>query len=484
MNHYKHGFKSIIRSITVVLVFAMLFSLSSCRSLYDSEGTFSISSLFNAREGDSQSNGLAQEPINGNIVLGIPESYQQNDIDALERFTEAFRKTNPGVTVTITVVKNAADALKSQKGSSDYADVVFFPGSEAFEYAYVDQTLMCLDSLIADTGVRESVYTGVFESSTVGGKQYAIGTNCDPLLLVYDKDTTDRVLPGYEIGRKWNFDEFYAVCLQIAEADLSLAGAQIDVRNEPVFLSLFRPGATCGIKAWADTENCSVNIRRYNSSDELAKISSAHYIGAILPVYDASYGMKWSMHVPRDIRDAVETRTPVFRTSLLSELGSIVREYEEKGINWDVAPFPGTSDTRLLSSTAVGTDCFGIRKDTDSAPAASLFVAFALSNEGQTVLNLSRGTLPSLSSLCNEEFLKEICTFNASEKNIFNCIPLCNETVPASFSCYIPPVLVKHVRYKMNARYLHLLQGPLLFTVIDSVDLSNRWEYWKMMLDE
>ena len=480
MNKRKFIFNAVIRPVAALLAVFGVLSLSACRQRDPKEGTQVSASPFDMPE-TTEPAVPAQDSVTGSIVLGVPEQYQKNDTDALAKFVVAFNKKYPGISVTFNTVKDAKAALTAQKGTDDYADVVFFPGSEAFEYAYVDKTLMCLDQIIADTGARYDVYYGVFESSTVGKEQYAIGTNCDPLVLIYDKDATDRVLPGRTIGGKWNFNEFCDICLEIGQADETLAGAQLDLEYEPVFLTLLRVYEASGIKAWADPEKCKVDIRYYNSLTEIDKLIYS-YGCAIIPAYDVfeGTGNPPDFGVAKDVSDALEKRTPVFRATLLSRLGNIAAEYEEKGINWDVAPFPrsGADDTR--SCTAVGTDCFGIRNDTDSAGAASIFVSFALDPEGQSVLNLSRGTLPSLSSLPAGDYIGVLSGVNTSGKNFYACIPEREETVPASLSCYMPPVIVERARAKMSTMTGRTIKGAdYWLAILNDRDLSERWVVWQ-----
>jgi ABC-type glycerol-3-phosphate transport system substrate-binding protein len=473
----------IFRIIAAVLAAAGVLSLSGCKMADDpQEGSAAVATPFDVIETTPGIDAPTQEPVTGSIVLGVPERYQKSDTDALARFTEAFNEKYPGIAVTLRTVKDAAAALNAQKGSDDYADVVFFPGTEAFEYAYVDRTLMCLDEIVAGTGAKEKLYTGVFESSTVGGKQYAIGTNCDPLVLIYDKSATDRLLPGRAIGGEWNFDEFSAICLEIGQADETLAGAQLDLTYEPLFLTLFRVYDSCEVKAWADAEKCKVELSKYNSSRELEKLIEVHSYGpAILPAYGVfeGTGNPPDSGSPKEVSDALETRTPVFRAALMSELGNIAAEYEEKGIAWDVAPFPRSTVKNTLSCTATGTDCFDIRKDTDMVEAASLFVSFAVSPEGQSVLNSSRGTLPSLSSLPVEDYLKNLRAVNTSGKNFAACVPARSETVPSSLSCYMPSSIVERARGKMKTMTEKAIKGTsTLFDSLDQNDLSQRWTVW------
>ena len=478
----KFVFNIIIRSAAMLLAVFGVLSLSACRLGDPKEGPQASASPSDMPE-TTEPAGPAQEPVTGSIVLGVPEQYQKNDTDALAKFVEAFNKMYPGISVTSKTVKDAKTALTAQKGSDDYADVVFFPGAEAFEYAYVDRTLMCLDQIVSDTGAKETAYAGVFESSTVGNKQYAIGTNCDPLVLFYDKDATDRVLPGRTIGGKWDFKEFCEICLEIGQADETLAGAQLDLKYEPVFLTLLRVYEPGDIKAWVNPDKCKVDIRSYNSLTEVEKLFEVHSYGcAILPAYDVFEGIG---NVPdygsvKDVSDALETRTPVFRAALLSELGNIASEYEEKGINWDVAPFPGSSVKNTRTCTAVGTDCFGIRKDTDSAAAASIFVSFALDPDGQSVLNSSRGTLPSLSSLPVEDYIGVLRGVNSSGKNFSACLPGRTETVPASLSCYMPSVILELVRTKMATMTGKAIKGTAYWLdTLNTRDLSDRWTVWQ-----
>ncbi|MBO7406873.1 MAG: extracellular solute-binding protein, partial [Clostridia bacterium] len=196
--------------------------------------------------------------ITGSIILGVPEAYGQTDREALAKYVEAFRKQCPYVEVETRIISSAEAALKAEAGSPDYADVVFFPGKEAFEYAYVDHTLMLLDDIANQTGVKNDIHSGVYESCTVSGNLYAMGTNCDPLLLIYNKDAIEALALANEVGGSWTFDEFCKLCRTIGQSGEDFAGAQLDFKYEPLFLSLLRVCSGREIKSWAIPERCSV----------------------------------------------------------------------------------------------------------------------------------------------------------------------------------------------------------------------------------
>lgn len=441
--------------------------------------------------------------ITGSIILGVPEAYGQTDREALAKYVEAFRKQCPYVEVETRIISSAEAALKAEAGSPDYADVVFFPGEEAFEYAYVDHTLMLLDDIANQTGVKDDIHSGVYESCTVSGNLYAMGTNCDPLLLIYNKDAIEVLALANEVGGSWTFDEFCKLCRTIGQSGEDFAGAQLDFKYEPLFLSLLRVCSGREIKSWAIPERCSVEyvtrVRKDTGSSvawydkvrnvvlqELYDLSYAYTDGynSILPAKDVFDGVNnvQSYGPPQTVMDALDSRMPVFYAALLSELYPYVYHMNTIQVSWDVAPFPLTSQKGTNSGTAVATDCFGIRAnvaDSSNALAAKTFVAFAWTEEGQTVLNSARGTLPALTTLDIDRFLQDVKVVDTTGKNFAACVPAKGQSVPASLSCYVPSKVSTYMRTEMKT-----MAGKAISVKSSIEDLLDRMEtmatqnYW------
>ena len=442
--------------------------------------------------------------ITGSIILGVPEAYGQTDREALAKYVEAFRKQCPYVEVETRIISSAEAALKAEAGSPDYADVVFFPGEEAFEYAYVDHTLMLLDDIANQTGVKDDIHSGVYESCTVSGNLYAMGTNCDPLLLIYNKDAIEVLALANEVGGSWTFDEFCKLCRTIGQSGEDFAGAQLDFKYEPLFLSLLRVCSGREIKSWAIPERCSVEyvtrVRKDTGSSvvwydkvrnvvlqELYDLGYAYTDGynSILPAKDVFDGVNnvQSYGPAQTVMDALDSRMPVFYASLLSELYPYVYDMENTiQVSWDVAPFPLTSLKGVNSGTAVATDCFGIRAnvaDSSNALAAKTFVAFAWTEEGQTVLNSARGTLPALTTLDIDRFLQDVKVVDTTGKNFAACVPAKGQSVPASLSCYVPSKVSTYMRTEMKT-----MAGKAISVKSSIEDLLDRMEtmatqnYW------
>ncbi|MBO7406397.1 MAG: extracellular solute-binding protein, partial [Clostridia bacterium] len=378
--------------------------------------------------------------IEGSIVLGVPEAYGQTDRDALAQYVQMFCGLFPNVNVETRIVSSAGAALKAEAGTPEYADVVFFPGEETFEYAYVDHTLLPLNTLVDAAGGADDIHSGVYESCTVNNVLYALGTNCDPFMLIYNQSVVEAEARNFtdKIYNGLTFSEFREVCRYLTSSHQ--IGAQLEFNSEPLILSLLRVSSESSIKSWANVEKCKVSFGRNAAVQELYDLVDCYIEGCILPSADVFDKIDpYSVH-DNPISTAFERNTPVvFRAALLSELGDIAADSEKNRREWDVAPFPLTSLNGVNSGTAVATDCFGIRVNTSDPAAASAFVLFAWTEAGQSVLNSARSTLPALLTLPVEPFLDNVRVVNTSGKNFAACIPAKDRSVPAYFSCYVPP---------------------------------------------
>ncbi|MBQ2307018.1 MAG: extracellular solute-binding protein [Clostridia bacterium] len=419
--------------------------------------------------------------MTGSIVIGIPEMYDQRDRDALEGFAQEFRKVYPGVSYEMRIVSNAGAALKAEAGSPDYADVVFFPGEETFGYAYVDNALLPLDKFVTASGASAYIHSGVVESCTVDGVLYALGTNCDPLMLIYNKDAYEAICPVQKVNNDWTFAEFCELCRELGESSEDYVGAQLDFGSEPLFLSLLRVASGAGKKAWADVKKYKVDLQSNTDRRELDALLSCYtaYF-SVLPSEDVFDGISDPKGIVVDeIRNAFSSRTPVFRAALLSELGNIAADFDLKGIGWDVAPFPLSGTKGLDSGTAAATDCFGVRADTSEAEAASAFVMFSWTEEGQSKLNSLRGTLPAMLTLPCEPFIAGLRGINAAGKNFAACVPAKDRSVPAYFSCAVPPEVAGFLSSELRSAAGRIITvRTSLPDVLYRMDTMGTQNYW------
>ncbi|MBO5076603.1 MAG: extracellular solute-binding protein [Clostridia bacterium] len=418
--------------------------------------------------------------IEGSIVLGVPEAYGQTDRDALAQYVQMFCGLFPNVNVETRIVSSAGAALKAEAGTPEYADVVFFPGEETFEYAYVDHTLLPLNTLVDAAGGADDIHSGVYESCTVNNVLYALGTNCDPFMLIYNQSVVEAEARNFtdKIYNGLTFSEFREVCRYLTSSHQ--IGAQLEFNSEPLILSLLQVSSESSIKSWANVEKCKVSFGRNAAVQELYDLVDCYIEGCILPSADVFDNINPYSIFDNPVSTAFERGTPVvFRAALLSELGAIAAEFDKNGHEWNVAPFPLTSLNGVNSGTAVATDCFGIRANTSDPAAASAFVLFAWTEAGQSVLNSARGTLPALLTLSVELFLDNVRVVNTSGKNFAACIPAKDRSVPAYFSCYVPPEAAEYMRSAFP-----LMPGKAILGLMPMADSLSKLEtmatqnYW------
>ena len=99
-------------------------------------------------------------------------------------------------------------------------------------------------------------------------------------------------------------------------------------------------------------------------------------------------------------KDAFNGREYIFRVGNYSQVESWGREYDNRGINWDVINMP------LFNNPALGhpSSGLGVYNRTNHPTAASALALFLYVPEGQRAINSFCNSVPTLKSLANEEF--------------------------------------------------------------------------------
>ena len=424
----------------------------------------------------------------GSITVGVPESYPDEIMHSFTKYVEAFSAEYPGVEIDLRRVTTAEDALRAAKEDRNYADVVLFPGRETLRLTYDEDLLLPLDIIYEDVDTK-NIYRASLEAGMLAGKTYSVAVNYDPVCMIYNKTAFEELLPGRKLPKTWTVEEMAAYCLDLIEAQNGQPttlyyGAELDITYEPVFLSLLRPRseyrASKGSKGWVDYSSMALGFSRFEESPSGILVENHYAITADIEAVGDEYPHcvfgpgreflenpdNWGKSlytgfVADWIKETFLSGEPVFRAVLFSELPEAVRQYEEKGVEWDFAPFPGTSYTGYDSCVAADCDCLGVRKDiggTENATAAVYFCGFMYSDKGQAAFSEGRRPIPPLKSMAEGGSWRSVGGKYADKKWDL-CLLYAEDSVPAFLSYYVPGVCADVITNKINRACFESLRG-------------------------
>ena len=421
----------------------------------------------------------------GSITVGVPESYPDEIMNSFAKYIEAFSAEYPGVEIDLRRVTAAEDALRAAKEDRNYADVVLFPGRETLRLTYDEGLLLPLDIIYEDVDTI-NIYRASLEAGMLAGKTYSVAVNYDPVCMIYNKTAFEELLPGRKLPRIWTVEEMAAYCLDLIEAQNGQPatlyyGAELDITYEPVFLSLLRPRSEANYsKGWVDPYTMDVGFSRliagssggkaeyaYASTQDLITVGHAYPDCAFGPRRDyLEDPNNWGNSIflkdrANWIKETFLSGEPVFRAVLFSEIPEAVKQYEEKGVDWELAPFPGSGLNGFDSCVAADCDCLGVRKDiggTENATAAVYFCGFMYSEKGQTAFSEGRRSISPL------KFMSEKGTWRSvggkyADKNWDLCLLYAENSVPAFLSFYVPEVCAEVISNKIDRACFESLRG-------------------------
>ncbi|MBO4363438.1 MAG: carbohydrate ABC transporter substrate-binding protein [Clostridia bacterium] len=341
--------------------------------------------------------------VKGRLKVGARLNVYPNESSrkSVNNWLNAFRNKYPEVTIEANF--SLPDDYSALISSKTIGDVYWLSDADCYNFAITQQALMPLDYYIEAFDIDLSnMYSGILNLCVANGRYYFAGATCGNMTFTYNADAmieAGLLEPGERVANDWTWEDFkrYAEQLKTYDVDgktLTQVGMGFPLYWTNCFSSfIYAYGGT-----WSDTVNKKVML-----SNENVRKGVNEAISAIDNRWIYPEGVKMSTEMKASYGDVRMNNGCVFvSTNAYTVLTSSVAElYNQKGIAWDVAPWPLFPE----KASPCGTLGFGVFNYTRNRDAAAALVLSLWTEDGQIALHGQEGgDVPVLKKLGDQDF--------------------------------------------------------------------------------
>ena len=339
------------------------------RTLLMGAAGLAVAGTFTACSGGGAGNGGGG---GGNVTIELWDYLGQGaSNDAMEAVLEAFKKTNPEITVNRTSFA-FADLSKSlvQGGvGGSVPDLAICDNVDNQNFAALG-LLTDITSDVAD--MKDDFYEGPWNSGTLDGKNYGLPLNSNNLSLFYNKDMLDKA--GLQPPTTW--DELTAVSQALSTAGvtgLAVSGVKSEQSTFQVLPFVWQAGG--------DLDNYDV--------------SGGEALGYLKGLIDAGYmSPSVSNWTQEDCRTQFTTQKVAMMFNGPWELPNLT----DVDFQWGVVPLP----KHKAAATGLGGENVVAFQEGKEREAAITFLKFITSAEGAKIFCNASGQLSSRTDLAGK----------------------------------------------------------------------------------
>ncbi len=436
----KTNVKSLIRMIlALALAFIMTLTLFACTEYKPNDGELP--------------EGYVPEP-SGKIKLNYYIAATEADKRSVNDWVAAFQNKYRDVTVVAEL--SNTNNIVNQIASKTCGDVFFLWEIDVYNYAAVQNVLMPLDSYIEAYEIDLSnIFNAIKDMGNVNGKTYMVMRDYNHLVFRYNRDIiTSASLEDpikLESEGTWTWDTFKEYCARLTtqeeDADVPTVGCSMRLGYGPVFIPFLEGWGG----RWYDKENKRVNFISDSKVLEGVK-EMISLVQSNVCKYNAAGG-------GGSIKETADQRSfgsyndynqVVFADIEFPSFGAVGKNYEEKGIDWDVVSLPAFP-THKVGTGATG---FAVFNGTRNPEAAAALCLSLYTEEGQRAYNGQEGgSVPNVRSLADASFWRvpyadrEIDPENG--KNYFAFVSFPEADTYGRAECVVPPEIATIVNTYM-----------------------------------
>ncbi len=414
--------------------------------------------------------------------MTVDEASKRSMNDWIAAFTQKYKDVN--VTVEFNV---PTDAIRAGVASKTVGDVFFLDETQVYDYAVVQQALMPLDYYVEAYQIDlESIFSAILEMGVCEGRLYMAMRDYNHMCLNYNKDLIkaanleDPV--DLESKDEWTWETFKSYCAQLTtdedNTDSKVVGASMPLGYAPVSVMF--------VEGWGGKYYDTALKKVYFKSDKkvIEGISEmCNIVSENLLRYEPTNGGR-SVQTGSKSRRDFSSYQPAFQSMVFISLASIGRDYERKGIDWDVVSMPATP----VHKVGTGATGFVVFNGTRNSDAAAALVLSLYTPEGQRAYNGQEGgSVPNVKSLADDSFWRVPFTDRRDDpdngKNYYAFISYPEADTYGRIECVLPPDIAKIVTEFLQNVVPDVVNGR--FTIDDALEkVENECnEKWNTLYD-
>lgn len=340
--------------------------------------------------------GLPQAPeqpidvdIDKNVQADLVAVVDNDGVEKMivEELAEEFCKEYPNVTVD--VVQNA-DVI-SYIRSGEAVDLVSVIGENVSYYASQDILTPLDDYMEAQKFDESKYYSSMLElgRDSVTDKMYMMPRDYSRITCFYNKALFDKCGVAYPVDTPedpWTWDKFVATCRALKSSPEFpsnyvpvQAAMSYDILNWGIVSSY---GAESILKD--DFTLADANSETYKQWQK-GMLTAADMI-------TEKYSLDSRLYKATDFENGA--------AAMSFAVGAASTTYKQKGIDYNVVPFPAIGDT---PKTPTGTCGYAIAKNSYNKNVTWAFLNFIMSEAGQKIISEKGQLIPVLKSLAEDE---------------------------------------------------------------------------------
>ena len=377
-------------------------------------------------------------------LFGSNEAQKRSMNDWISSFTRQYPDTNVSVEFNVPY-----DTIAAQVAAKTVGDVFFLDETQVYNYAVVHKALMPLDYYVEAYGIDlQNIFSAILGMGMCEGRLYMVMRDYNHMCLNYNKDlikAANLVDPvELESRDEWTWETFKEYCAMLTtseeDTDNKVVGASMPLGYAPVSVMF--------VEGWGGKYYDTVNKKVFFSSDKhvLEGLSEAcKIVEENLLRYEPVNGGR-SVQTGANSRRNFDGYQAAFRSMVFISLGDVGREYEQKGIDWDVVSMPATP-VHKVGTGATGFVVFNGTKNRDAAAALALSL---YTPEGQRAYNGQEGgSVPNVKSLAEDSFWRVPFADNRDDpetgKNYYAFISYPEADTYGRIECVLPPEIASIV---------------------------------------
>ena len=387
----------------------------------------------------------------GKIKLQYTMTVTEAEKRSINDWISVFNKKYGDVRVNVEF-NVSPQALQAQISSKTVGDVFFLDETQVYNYAIIQKALMPLDYFVEAYDIDlANVFSAIMDMGICEGRLYMVLRDYNHMLLHYNRDLiraanlTDPI--ELESQGEWTWDTFKEYCRRLTtdeDSDDKVVGASMPLGYTPVSVMF--------LEGWGGRYYDTAEKKVYFKTDERVLEGVNEMIGIVdenilyyQPTDQNGTGAR-SINTSAQSRRDFSGYRSAFGTLVFPSFGSIGKEYESKGIDWDIVSMPATP-THKVGTGATG---FVVFNGTKSADAAAALALSLYTEEGQRAYNGQEGgSVPNVRSLAESSFWRVPFTDRRDDpengKNYYAFISFPEADTYGRIECVLPPEIAKIV---------------------------------------
>ncbi len=428
--------------------------------------------------------GYLPEP-SGKIKVQYTFTTTEQQKRSINDWISTFNTKYPDVKVTVEF-NVSTTALQAQISSKTCGDVFFLDETQVYNYAVVQKALMPLDYYVEAYGIDLSnVFAAIMQMGVCEGRLYMVLRDYNHMLLHYNRDLVRgaNLVDPIELESKdeWTWETFKQYCRVLTtdeESEDKIVGGSMPLGYTPVSVMF--------LEGWGGKYYDTANKKVYFKSDEKVLEGVMEMVGIVEenifryePVDQNGTGAQGINTSAASRRDFSSYRT-VFGSLVFPSFATIGREYEQKGIDWDVVSMPATP-VHKVGTGATGFVVFNGTKNKDAAAALTLSL---YTPEGQRAYNGQEGgSVPNVRSLADDSFWRVPFADRRDDpeegKNYYAFVSYPEADTYGRIECVLPPDIAKIVTTALQNLVPNVVNGKMSAdTLLEKLETEAnlKWE--------